>query len=132
MPDDRDRVEAGALAGLLSITGVAHFLVPALYDPLIPHSLPGATREWVLASGVAELVCAATIAHRRIRPLGASAAAILFVAVFPANVKMAVDWNHQGAVKAALAWARLPLQVPLIWWALRVRRASHGDARKTG
>jgi uncharacterized membrane protein len=46
----------------------------------------------------------------------------LFVAVFPANIKMAIDWSHQGRLKTILGIARLPLQVPLVWWALRVRR----------
>ncbi len=46
---------------------------------------------------------------------------LLFVAVFPANIQMAIDWRHDGPLKATVAWARLPLQLPLIWWAVRVR-----------
>jgi uncharacterized membrane protein len=34
---------------------------------------------------------------------------------------MAIDWSHDGPLKAAIAIARLPLQVPLVWWALAVR-----------
>ena len=52
----------------------------------------------------------------------ARAAAALFVAVFPANVQMALDWSDRSPVEQAVAYARLPLQIPLIWWALRVAR----------
>lgn len=121
---DAHRAAGPALAGLLTVTGLAHFLVPKFYDPIIPHALPGSARGWVLASGAAELACAAAVANKRTRPFGAGLAAVLFVLVFPANIKMALDWSHQGAVKATVAWARLPLQLPLIWWALRVRRHS--------
>ena len=46
---------------------------------------------------------------------------MLFAAVFPANVQMAIDWRHRAAPLRAVVIGRLPLQVPLIWWALRVR-----------
>jgi uncharacterized membrane protein len=115
---------AGALAGLLTVTGATHFAFPRFYDPIIPPALPGRPRDWVLASGAAELACAALIAHRRTRRFGATLAAVLFVVVFPANIQMGVDWSRQGAVKATIGWARLPFQFPLVWWALRVRRSS--------
>ena len=50
------------------------------------------------------------------------AAAALFVAVFPANVQMAVDWRSRPAAEQAAAYARLPLQIPLVLWAWKVRR----------
>jgi uncharacterized membrane protein len=109
---------------MLTVTGVAHFVVPRFYDPIIPHALPGTARGWVLASGGAELAVAAAVAVRRSRRAGATVAAVLFVAVFPANVQMAVNWSRRSALESTLAWARLPAQVPLIWWALRVRRAT--------
>jgi uncharacterized membrane protein len=135
VPVDARRATAGALAGFLGVAGLAHFLAPTFYEPLIPHALPGSPRGWVLVSGAAELACAAAVAGKRSRRLGATLAAILFVAVFPANVQMAVDWTHEGALKAVLGWARLPLQVPLIWWALRVRRqevSRQGDLDQHG
>ena len=113
-----------ALATMLTTTGALHLAVPAPFDAIVPHSLPGTPRFWTVASGVAELVVAAAVAAPRTRRLGATAAAALFVAVLPANVRMALDWSDRPAVLRALAWGRLPLQVPLVAWALAVRRRS--------
>lgn len=110
------------LAGLLTITGVTHFAVPTFYDAVVPHLLPGSRRGWTLLSGVAELACAAAIAHPRTRRVGATMAAVMFVAVFPANLQMAWDWRHRSGLEQAVAYGRLPLQIPLVLWALAVRR----------
>ena len=69
---------------------------------------------WVRWSGVAEIACAALIVHPRTRRPGAIAAAFLFIVVFPANVKMALDTNPPSP------GLRLPLQIPLVVWAGRV------------
>lgn len=113
---------AWALAGLLAAAGVTHFTRPRMYDAIVPAALPGGRRFWTYASGVAELTVAAAVAHPHTRSLGGYAAAGLFVAVFPANVKMAVDWRHSS--RRMIAFGRLPLQVPLVIWAWRVARAS--------
>ena len=113
---------ATALAATLTTTGVLHLVAPGPFDGIVPRSLPGTPRFWTLASGIAELGVAAAVAAPRTRRLGAAAAAALFVAVFPANVKMARDWSDRPLPVRAAAWARLPLQLPLIGWALAVRR----------
>ncbi|MET7640281.1 hypothetical protein [Streptomyces sp. NPDC005438] len=113
---------AHALAGLLAGAGVAHAAVPRLFDQIVPRSLPGSPRTWTYLSGAAELGLAAAVAHPATRRLGGYAAAGLFVAVFPANVRMARDWRDRSAPLRAAAYGRLPLQAPLVWWALRVAR----------
>ncbi|HVM27473.1 MAG TPA: hypothetical protein VM433_07345 [Mycobacteriales bacterium] len=113
------------LAALLVGAGTTHFLAPGPYDAIVPSFLP-APRAWTYGSGVVELLVGAAVAAPRTRRAGATAAAVLLVAVFPANVQMALD---PGDVPRWLAVARLPLQVPLVLWALQVRRAS---ARRAG
>lgn len=113
-------VMSAALAGM----GVLHVLTPKPFDKLIPPELPGDPRTWTLASGVAELTTAALIANPRTRHLGATVAAALFVAVFPGNVQSVRDSRSEPPLKQVIVWARLPLQVPLIRWALRIRRDS--------
>lgn len=115
-------VGAGALAALLTTTGALHLAVPAPFDAIVPRRLPGTPRFWTVASGIVELGVAAAVATPRTRRLGATAAAGLFLAVFPANVKMARDWSDRSVAARAAAWGRLPLQVPLVAWALAVRR----------
>lgn len=114
-----------ALAGLLAGAGTMHFLRPRPYDSIVPRSMPGAPRTWTYLSGVAELACAAAVAHPRTRRIGGVLSAALFVAVFPANVQMAIDSRHGSVRRRAIAYGRLPVQAPLVWWAARVAR----DAR---
>jgi uncharacterized membrane protein len=110
------------LATVLAASGTLHFLLPRPFDSIVPRSLPGSRRTWTYVSGAAELAVAAAIAYPRTRRIGGLAAAALFVGVFPANVKMAVDWRHASPAKRAIAYGRLPLQLPLIAWARRVAR----------
>ncbi len=118
------------LAGLLTVTGSLHFIVPRPYAAIVPDQLPGHT-ELVYASGVAELACAAGLLHPRSRRLAGWATAALFVAVFPANVKMALDSMAGSTVYRAAVWARLPLQVPLVLWAVGVAGALRQERRPT-
>ena len=115
------RRPALALAALLTASGTAHLVAPGPFDRIVPRSLPGRPRAWTYVSGVAELAVAATLAAPRTRRVGGALAAGLFVAVLPANIQMAVDWNERPAPLRALAYGRLPLQIPLITWALKAR-----------
>ncbi|WP_229071251.1 hypothetical protein [Actinoplanes sp. DH11] len=116
------RRDAAGLTALLATTGVLHLVAPKPFDRIMPRSLPGSPRTWTYVSGVAELAVAAAVAHPRTRRAGGLAAAVLFAAVFPANVRMAADWRHASPARRAIAYGRLPLQAPLIAWAWRVSR----------
>ncbi len=113
---------ATGLVALLTSTGILHFAAPAQFDAIVPEQLPGSSRTWTHLSGAAELVIAALIALPRTRRLGGLLAALLFVALFPANVKMAIDWSDRPAWMRALIYGRLPLQIPLVLWAVLVSR----------
>lgn len=112
-------------------SGVIHLVRPQTFEPIIPTPLRRWARTLVLVSGVAELACAAGLLHPRTRGAAGSASAALLVAVFPANVQMSLDLARRahrrrdaGSVAAlAISVARLPLQVPLIRAAWRVRTA---------
>ncbi|MES5819991.1 MauE/DoxX family redox-associated membrane protein [Streptomyces sp. RG80] len=116
------------LAALLAGVGVTHFTSPRSFDETIPRSLPGPPRAWTYASGVAEFALAAGLLAPRTRKAAALASAAFFVGVFPANVKMAVDWRHRPTPQKALAFGRLPLQVPLVLWARNVARNTESKA----
>jgi uncharacterized membrane protein len=114
------------LAGLLAAAGVAHFTAPRQFDAIVPRGLPGTPRTWTYASGAAELALAAGVALPRTRRTAALATAAFFVGVFPANVKMALDWRDRPAPQKAAALGRLPLQVPLVLWARGVAANAEG------
>ncbi len=124
----RSRLSIVGLCALMGSAGAMHFVAPTPYRCIVPAPLRGQAAGVVAVSGVCEVACAALLALPRTRRFGAWATAALFVAVFPANVQMALDSGHPDASashplnNAALAWLRLPLQLPLILWALSVRR----------
>lgn len=114
---------AGALAVLLGGAGVTHFLRPRGYDRIVPPGLP--PRTTTLLSGAAELGIATGLLIPATRRASGMAAAALFLAVFPANVTMAkgmLDSPRSTRAMRLVSVVRLPLQAPLVLWALRVGR----------
>ena len=99
--------------------GAMHFLRSGPYLKIVPSYLP-----WHLAmvyiSGVAEVAGGVGLLIPALRRAAAWGLVALLVAVFPANVNMAVHDIQvtQTPISAALLWARLPLQGLLIWWLL--------------
>jgi uncharacterized membrane protein len=47
---------------------------------------------------------------------------VLFVAVYPANLYMAWEWRDRELSERLVAYGRLPLQIPMIWWAVALAR----------
>jgi uncharacterized membrane protein len=105
----------------LFVTGALHFATPRTFDRMIPQWMPGARRQWTLASGAAELLSGALLLGRRTARAGGWAAAATFVVVYPANVQAALDTSGWSLLRILLL-IRLPLQPPLILWALSCRR----------
>jgi uncharacterized membrane protein len=120
----QDKVGRG-MAIMLFITGTSHFLFPGQFNELVPSFLPGAPDLWTFLSGVAEIVIALMlvsrldkkIAGKSIRLWGAYFAFALFIAVYPANINMAIEWSSRSTLEALFAYARLPLQFGLFYWA---------------
>ena len=115
---------AQRMAALLLGMGTLHFVAPKPFDAIIPAELPGSARFYTYASGVGELATGALVAVPRTRRRGALAAVALFIAVFPGNVNMVRLWWDKPWPMRIVAIARLPLQIPMITWALRVYRNS--------
>jgi uncharacterized membrane protein len=110
------------LLGVVFLTsGLLHFLRPGVYEQIMPGYVP-AHHELVLASGAAEIAGAVAIAFPRTRTGAGLWLVAVLVAVFPANVHMALHPERYPALPAGLLWARLPLQPLLVWWALRATR----------
>jgi uncharacterized membrane protein len=119
---DPDQTAAYRIAALLLGVGTTHFLAPKPFDAIIPAELPGSPRFYTYASGVAEVAIGGLLLNGRTRRAAALAAAALFVAVFPGNINMVRLWWDKPWPMRIAALARLPLQIPMITAALKVRR----------
>jgi uncharacterized membrane protein len=103
-------------------TGILHFLRPQTYEQIMPGYLP-AHPELVLVSGAAEIAGGVAVAFSQTRRAAGIWLVALLVAIFPANVNMALHADDFRSIPPALLWARLPLQGVLIWWAHRATRS---------
>jgi uncharacterized membrane protein len=118
------------LALFMITAGVLHFVVDHLFAQIVPPFLPWAYPiVWI--SGVFEIALGAMLLFPKTRRLASLGLVLLFIAVFPANIYMAVANVQIQGIPAGrqpsevALWFRLPLQFLLIWWAYRAGR----DAR---
>lgn len=104
--------------------GANHFIAPDVYVGMMPSALPEPLLL-VYISGVAEIAGGLGLVAERTRKLASYGLIALLVAVFPANLNMAINELPLGdsPVPPLALWARLPLQVLLIAWAWWVGRA---------
>ena len=104
-----------ALGVTFIAAGVLHFLKPRMYEAIVPDYLP-AHRELVYASGVAELAGGLGVLHPKTRRFAGWWLIATLLAIFPANVEMAVNAERFRKIPKPLLWARLPVQGALIAW----------------
>lgn len=121
-----------ALAYILA--GINHFWHPALYLKIIPHVLPMHNAVNII-SGIAEIVIGILLFPKATRNFAAWSLVVLLIVIFPANIQMAVDYTRENHPQKWISYLRLPLQIPLIWWALVYtnwykRRKSHSVSRE--
>ncbi len=102
------------LSAMMIAAGLLHLVRPEKFIQIVPDYLP-AHRALVLASGVFEMLGGVGLLIPRVRKLSAWGLAALFVAVFPANINMAV--NKIFIDNPLILWGRLPFQIVLIAWA---------------
>lgn len=110
------------MGGLYIVAGLLHFVVPELYVQVVPPIFPAAL-ALVYLSGLTEVAVGIGVLLRQTRQYAAWATIALLVAIFPANVYMAISgvviegMPGGGDPSAFIRWARLPLQGVLILWA---------------
>ena len=111
-----------ALRWLLSMAmftaGVLHFVYEDEFVRMVPAFLP-APVLLVYVSGVAEMLLAVGLQISRVRRFAAWGLVALYVAVFPANLNMAMHNISLMRIHQSQRdlWLRLPFQAVLIVWA---------------
>ena len=105
--------------------GVLHFARPDVYVSMMPPYLPW-HEELVLLSGAAEVALGLLALPARTAPLAGWGLVALLVAVFPANVHMALHPELVPAIPPWVLYLRLPFQGVLMWLAYRWTRHPGG------
>jgi uncharacterized membrane protein len=111
------------LAVFFTFAGTMHFVRLRQYVAMMPDYLPR-HHEAVVVSGVAEIAGGVAVIPERTRPLARWWLTALLLAVFPANIDMAVRPERHPELRLDRVprwalWARLPLQGLAIWWVWR-------------
>ncbi len=103
--------------------GLMHFIDPAPFVRIVPEYLP-LPLALVYVSGFFEILGGAGLLIRPVSRAAAWGLIALYIAVFPANLNMALNKIPMGdAVLPDWAlWGRLPVQLLLIYWAWHYTR----------
>ena len=122
------------LAALFAFAGAMHFVKPDTYASVVPPYLPQ-PRLLVAISGVCEILGAVgVLLPPPLRQAAGWGLILLLVAVFPANVQMALHPAPVGGhlIKPIWLYLRLPLQAVLIAWVYWVAIATVGTGGTGG
>ena len=104
------------LGTLFVLAGINHFANAPIYVSVMPPYLPWHL-ELVYISGAAEITLGILLCMRRYAGWAAWGLIALCVAVFPANLHMALHAQLYPAIAPVWLWLRLPAQGLLIAWA---------------
>jgi uncharacterized membrane protein len=118
---------ATRLLGLAFVgAGVNHFVMPRAYRRIVPPwTGRWASAETVVSvSGVAEVAGGLGVLVPPTRRLSGLGLIALLLAVFPANLHMALHPEEFRRIPRWALYARLPLQPLMMWWAWRATRVS--------
>jgi len=106
------------LAAFFGFAGVMHFVNPLLFVRAVPSYLPW-PMALVLISGFFEILGALGVLWPRTRKAAGYGLIALLIAVFPANLNMALHHELFSDIPLYVLWLRLPLQLFLIYWVKR-------------
>jgi uncharacterized membrane protein len=104
------------LCVLFVLAGLNHFINPAFYLKIMPPYLP-----WhlflVYLSGFFQIALGVLLLVPALTRIAAWGLIALLIAVFPANIQMAINPQLYSDINPLAFWLRLPWQAVLIAWA---------------
>ena len=115
-----------ALAVFFIGGGINHFLNPDFYVRIMPPYLP-AHLQLVYLSGVFEILGGVLVLVPRVRALAGWGLVALLIAIFPANIHMALSPEQFPELPAVAHYVRLPFQVVFVVWAVWATRPEVGE-----
>ncbi len=104
------------MAVLYILAGTNHFLNPDTFRKIMPPWLP-CHDVLIYTTGVLEITFGVLLLPLATRRIGAWGIVFLLIAVFPANIQMALNYANTNHHQTWLVFLRLPVQALLIWWA---------------
>jgi uncharacterized membrane protein len=113
---DKKSIGLYVMSGLYTLAGIMHFVRPRIYVRIMPPWLP-APDFLVALSGGCEIVLGLLLLPLATRKVAAWLIILMLVAIFPANIQMAVNYHRAHSPGLWVAILRLPLQAVLVWWA---------------
>ncbi len=120
MPTRPRQIASWLAAAAMCAVGVLHFVSPGGFVKIVPRWLP-APLALVYVSGFFEIAGGLGLLSARTRRAASYGLIALYLAVFPANINMAINDIQPADAHIAtwLLWARLPFQALFIyvaWW----------------
>jgi uncharacterized membrane protein len=117
------------LSAFFVFAGVMHFINPQFYLRIMPPYLP-----WhlflVYLSGVFEIALGIMVLIPKYTRLAAWGLILLLLAVYPANIHMALNQQLYPDIPSTFHWMRLPLQFVFIAWAWWFTRTDGTGGRR--
>jgi uncharacterized membrane protein len=110
------------MAFLYVAAGINHFWHKVFYLKIMPPWLPW-HNELVIISGICQILFGLLLLVPATQRAAAWCIILLLIAIFPANIYMAVTHWKESSPNLWITIIRLPLQIVLIWWAFIFTKA---------
>ena len=123
MADDRTSFFRLLFAAFFIASGITHFIMTDFYLRMMPPYLPFHS-ELILISGILEISFALLLLLPQTRGIAGIGLILLLIAVFPANLHMALYPEIFPYILPIVLWLRLPIQIIFIYWAWKLSRPS--------
>ena len=118
------RIPLLVIAFFFITSGISHFVVADFFIMAMPDYL-GYHKELVIISGIFEIMGAIGILVPQSRLLAGYGLIALIVAVYPANINMALHPETYNSINELFLYIRLPFQflfIWFVWWAITPER----------
>lgn len=110
------------MPALYIVAGINHFWNPEFYDDLMPQWLPS-HQLYIYFSGVVEIILGILLIPKQTRIISAWLIVVMLVVFFfLIHIPMTIIFYQENNPNLWIAIVRLPIQVYLVWWAMKYTR----------